>query len=510
MSVPYGSGTPYSMSKLYRSGSYVTKANTKGESGLIPSSGTISFSNFMGSTKYEYILEQNTAPGATVFCSSAAPQSGGSDIWVTGVNYITRINQAGDIGMQANTFGYPVIGIDMDNQSPLCYYYFNNTEVIALASHRVISTSQSSIVVTRYYSANTLIYDSNEITNSTSTKFHVPKVISANTIPTTGSVFGTGNGELYIGAGYIQTTPSYTSHAGEMIPMIIRLNRTMTAIDWSKTFDLSQQHNLAVNAIKPDGLGNLYIALGVGGSANINPPGSFLMKLNATTGAIIWSVTISTALYLYDLGFNYNKTAIFVNGAKSIYKFDTSGNLVWAKEFNFNPGNYLFRRWGMDVSADRTGFVDDSIYFGGSLYLTTGSTPTDYVGFYCKIDTNGNMIWNRTISSDNGAVDISSIKRINNDDLILVGNHFISISNTTGIMLRLPSGNVGPTGVYSTANGSYTISNASYTFTTITPTITANTPGDYASAPSLLLNSFTTSRGSYGSTLISTVTDFNG
>lgn len=113
------------------------------------------------------------------------------------------------------------------------------------------------------------------------------------------------------------------------------------------------------------------------------------------------SITSDINGNIYATG--YFKSATFILGNDTltnaantdffIVKYDTSGNVIWAKDAS---GSTL--AYGYSVASDNNGnayvaglFSGASITFG--TYTLTNTTPSTYEIFIVKYDSNGNVIW---------------------------------------------------------------------------------------------------------------------
>lgn len=197
------------------------------------------------------------------------------------------------------------------------------------------------------------------------------------------------------------------------------------------------------NGIATDADGNLFI---VGsylsntitfGNITLTNQGSsdiFIVKYNAD-GNVAWANSMGGAYSDYGLGMTTDNDGnvlitgefssptvafddvILTNQSGSNYKsdyflakYDTDGNVLWAKSSGGNERDY-----GLDVATDATGNVyvtgmyrSDEIVFGS----TTFHTDENQNFFLAKYDTDGNVLWARTgegQSDDNGeAVTVDS------------------------------------------------------------------------------------------------------
>ena len=122
----------------------------------------------------------------------------------------------------------------------------------------------------------------------------------------------------------------------------------------------------------------------------INFKDAFLNKYNSTDGNLIWNVTRGGSGKAIATGDN----AVYLTGHTPdwkafLNKYDKGGNLIW---------NITLGILGTsDVGGSAIATSGDSVYMAGSaISNSTGDTEN----FLNKYDSDGNLIWNRTLETD--------------------------------------------------------------------------------------------------------------
>lgn len=182
-----------------------------------------------------------------------------------------------------------------------------------------------------------------------------------------------------------------------------------TSSTWAKTTysyapNGSQIYNGSSYRITRDSAGDIYVCgYGNGSGANYN---AFLFKLNGSTGAKVFDIWDTASVTYVD---NYLFNGVAVANSGNIYcvgswtasggsqvggvlvKFDSSGNLLWAKQWQGSSG------YGWDTARENSIVIDSSenIYINGvnsATYMTTA-----------KFDSSGNNLWTRQFQYGGGA-----------------------------------------------------------------------------------------------------------
>ena len=145
-------------------------------------------------------------------------------------------------------------------------------------------------------------------------------------------------------------------------------------------------------------------------------------------------------------------------GPQNIFlaKYDSSGNVIWAKGINGNGGfgtyqNYL-KAMTVDASANIyiTGSFDSDTLFFGSTYITRNSVPGTHQMFVAKYDSSGHELWAKIFTSTGGSGNAIATDQAGN--VYFTGTfqgviHFDSTtfnrSKTSGFLSKMtPSGDI--------------------------------------------------------------------
>jgi hypothetical protein len=184
-----------------------------------------------------------------------------------------------------------------------------------------------------------------------------------------------------------------------------------------------------------DETGNVYATGATEGDLAAPNPGDydvFLRKFDSA-GNVLWTRQLGTQTFDYGYGVSGDGMGnVYVsgvtlgslsgvqigNGDAFLNKFDSSGNLIWARQFGTTKGDGA---WG--VSADGAG----SVYAAGYTFGSLGGPNvfSDRDAFLSRFDDAGNLLWSRqlgTTSQLDQALGVTADK---------LGNVFIS-GETTG------------------------------------------------------------------------------
>jgi hypothetical protein len=143
--------------------------------------------------------------------------------------------------------------------------------------------------------------------------------------------------------------------------------------------------------LKLDSTGNYIWSKSVGGNTNGT---SITIDFNQNvymTGDFGGTVDFDPGTNIYNIS-SFGSNDIFV------LKLDSSGNFIWANGFGSKTNDY-----GNDIVVD----LDGSLYFLGTYQDTADFNPTNSVYnliskgshdiFICKLDTNGNFTWAKSV-----------------------------------------------------------------------------------------------------------------
>ncbi|MGA9212427.1 T9SS type A sorting domain-containing protein [Kaistella sp.] len=198
--------------------------------------------------------------------------------------------------------------------------------------------------------------------------------------------------------------------------------------------------NIASASVSIDNNNDVYV-FGTGGNSGsiidgISLGNTFIIKLNGNTGNIIYAKTFNylsyqfipvfdsqNVLYVFtepaespNQSFSYDNVSIpsNSNGLNSLMlKMDTSGNVIWGKNFytNLTVDSYS---WINDAVFDGTNFivmgnlikssVSDPNYLGmDGVNFPAVYSSSSYQGLIAKINLTGNVIWQKIISTSQNA-----------------------------------------------------------------------------------------------------------
>jgi hypothetical protein len=122
-------------------------------------------------------------------------------------------------------------------------------------------------------------------------------------------------------------------------------------------------------------------------------------------GNVVWEHTLNSNYYSFpgnlvrnsagDFLFNYvprfYSVVTGVYAENRLMKFTEQGTIIWDKTLNVTRENN---------AGGRVSLLPDDRIFTASYYFDTIQLPPDVFGFMSLLDQNGNVIWNRNISTD--------------------------------------------------------------------------------------------------------------
>ncbi|MHA1979247.1 MAG: hypothetical protein ACW98I_20260 [Candidatus Hodarchaeales archaeon] len=198
------------------------------------------------------------------------------------------------------------------------------------------------------------------------------------------------------------------------IPQATNQEESYFSVDWETTFG-GNANEVVRTVIKTDDNG--YIAAGRTESSGAGDSDAFIVKLDAS-GNLLWNKTFGGVDFeaireisdTTDGNFILTgETGSFGAGEKDLWllKIDTDGNLLWNKTFGLADAD-----WG--TALVRSG---DNIFVTGFYHPILGATGELLL---LKIDQDGNFLWNKTYGFGRGF------------DIITVDNNGILIAGLTG------------------------------------------------------------------------------
>lgn len=218
---------------------------------------------------------------------------------------------------------------------------------------------------------------------------------------------------------------------------VVKMDPTGSTISWTALVNLGTQMG-SFDQIAIDSSGNIYASF-QGYGSNSAPSTAEIVKLNPSTGALVWSYyiqntnfspTIYSTTLTTDSSGNIYLAGVGGNGLFFIIKYNSAGTIQYQYEYSSN-GNYTYVQ-NVNILLDNAG----DIYISGSANIGT-------VGFLMKITSStgaivyqneiNNLFIPRTILVQTGAVNPTYTK--------MAGMHF-GPSNT----LILSGGTLGYTG----------------------------------------------------------------
>jgi hypothetical protein len=173
----------------------------------------------------------------------------------------------------------------------------------------------------------------------------------------------------------------------------------------------------------------------------------YIVKINTSTMAITWSFFNGDNLFAGSQGMAVDSSGnVYVRRRRWIQKINSSGSQVWQKQISIDPGND-------DVSHALD--VDSS----GNVYVAFIVSNKNHI---LKLDTNGNIIFSRSFSTNNSNSGNTGLI-IRNNSIYLSGRGQVSGTTNGMFIAKLPldgtlTGTYNSTLVYQ--NESVTLSNA--------------------------------------------------
>jgi hypothetical protein len=229
--------------------------------------------------------------------------------------------------------------------------------------------------------------------------------------------------DLYM-ANVFCDTPPFSSSSWDI--QFSKLNTSFIQ-NWSHTFG-GNQTDQAFDVIEQDGFLYILATTNSFGSGN----GDFYVIKTDLSGNVIWEQTYGTATN--ELLWGALKTDdgnLILTGVKKItdndynlfyIKIDTSGQVIWEREYNYGINDYS----GYGITLHDHNFLT---YHN----LNDGNGGTT-IGYVKKIDGNGELLWNKAFPYNSKSAFTNLSKPIENlDGTIIVSN---TCKNTDGIMIN--------------------------------------------------------------------------
>jgi len=157
------------------------------------------------------------------------------------------------------------------------------------------------------------------------------------------------------------------------------------------TGDVTGPFNTAGYATTTDSSGNFYVVGTYSTASGLSSEQAFVAKYDSN-GTILWSVylvvtyvaffqgiKVSSAGNIYIVGYEY-KTSVNQNPSATIYKFDSTGAIVWQRQVTSPTPNTL----GYCIAIDSS----ENAYIGGQTFA--GSF---FPAFIAKYNSSGTIQW---------------------------------------------------------------------------------------------------------------------
>jgi hypothetical protein len=268
-----------------------------------------------------------------------------------------------------------------------------------------------------------------------------------------------GNGNVYL-AGYFQTanltTPALTK-IGIQDAFAIKLDSSGNTT-WSRRYG-GAGSIAAGNSIAVDGSGNVYLGGGVNLASLTTPVltkigdvDAFAIKIDSS-GTIVWAknyggvgagtsgssiaVDGSGNVYLggYLYGANLTTPALTKIGGTDAFatKIDSSGTIVWAKNYGGSSANVS----GNSIAVDGSG----NVYLGGHFDSANLTTPVlTKIGtqdaFVIKLNSSGTTTWSKGYGGSSANVSGNSIA-VDGSGNVYLGGYFSSANLTTPALTKI-------------------------------------------------------------------------
>lgn len=156
---------------------------------------------------------------------------------------------------------------------------------------------------------------------------------------------------------------------------------------------------------------------------NKNAPAGGIIRLSSVDNTKVWSLSDLSTLYIYnaivDLSDNVIVSAQNSTGATggTLLKLDSSGTVLWCKNITTADSTSITASSGNEKYRNIT--TDNS----GNIYMAIRYSTGTRVSLI-KFDTNGNILWQRTVSAVNRANNTPMVKFQN-------GNCYLSYFDST-------------------------------------------------------------------------------
>jgi hypothetical protein len=201
---------------------------------------------------------------------------------------------------------------------------------------------------------------------------------------------------------------------------------------WDKRFNSASDNHDRGYGIAFDSGGNVYVS----GPTFItgNDYDIALLKFD-TDGNLIWDYSYNSTSDLRDYSYSMyidDENKIYISGYSNAananiaaLKLDSDGNIIWDKRFNASNNS---NDYGFGIGLDEDGYI----YISG--YSYNGSNNDIPV---LKLDSNGNIIWDKRFNSVNNNHDQSIGLVIDAGGSIVISGHSNNGSNQDFVAIRM-------------------------------------------------------------------------
>lgn len=211
-----------------------------------------------------------------------------------------------------------------------------------------------------------------------------------------------------------------------------------------------------VTVDSPQGQSDIYVA-------KQSPNGTFLWvkRFAGTKDERAYDIYVDAVGMIYITGYFYGTTHFDTISISSnnntrdmfIAKLDNNGNVLWVKDVGGPDGDT-----GYGICSDSqgnvivTGQFREQITLGANTYTTPLSSITNFPTFdliLIKYDSNGNLIWSKTGTSDGENRGLAVV--CNSDDEILLTGQFSDTMTLAGVLFNNNGYNLGMVAKFSTS-----------------------------------------------------------
>ena len=347
--------------------------------------------------------------------------AGGNDVFVSKLNSAGELVWVKQFGGTGNDMGYSV-AVDSSGNVHTTGFFSETVDFDPGAGTENLTSSPTGwtdVFVSKLNSTGAFVWAKRFGANDAERGYSIA-------VDSSGNVYTTG-----IFMNFVDFDPG----AGEFIlngrSFVSKLN-SLGAFVWAVSLEESSSESVVV-----DSSGNVYTTGQFSGTVDFDPGAGttnltsagvgdiFVSKLNSL-GAFVWakrlggtsqdwgkSVAVDSSGNVYTTGY-FNETADFDPGAGTanlisaqigdvvfVSKLNSTGDFVWAKQFNGDPGQH-----GYAIKVDSSGNVYTAGYFQGTVDFDPGAGTANLTGtgsndvFVSKLDSTGVFVWAKKLGSN--------------------------------------------------------------------------------------------------------------